>query len=267
MTFRFHPWATFFSAIGLALLIALGTWQLNRYQDARQFEADRDARIDEPVVELTADDIDRLADGDFDFRRVSVTGRWDDQRLFLINHRIYDGHPGYWIVRPLLIGDDTSGADPVSMPVNQGWIHRDDGPERAEQLYAETWDEPVELTGLVHRLDDVVPDHDFRQTLEDGAAPDGVSTLNSYDIDAIDRAGDAADLPSALVLTVGEDDPEDHDELTASYDHITDPYLTADTHFGYMLTWYTLAVALIAMWFAHGLGLLRSRSYDDNATA
>lgn len=261
MSFRLHPWATFFTLLGLGLLLTLGTWQLDRYNDARDFERDRDERIDKPVADVQ--DPARLADGDYDFRRITIEGHWETERLYLINHRVHDGHPGYWIVRPLLV--DTVDADdnsPVMVPVNLGWIPRSEGPHRARELLDETPDGPVSITGLLHRLDDVVADDDLRDQLEDGDEPDGVVQLDTYDVVAIDDARPDTSLGRPLVLTRSPDDAPD-DGPTASYNHITDPYLTSETHFGYMLTWYTLAAALLLIWLAHGLGLLKSKSYQD----
>lgn len=260
MSFRLHPWATLFTLLGLGILLSLGTWQLNRYQAAKDFEHDRDARIDRPVADV--DDAHQLADGDYDFRRITVEGTFDDRHLFLINHRVHDGHPGHWVVRPLLVEADNS--PPVMLPVNLGWISREEGPERAREMLEQTPEQTVEITGLLHRLDDVVADDDLREDLEDGAETTGVVQLDSYDVEAINRSHPGRDLSRPVVLTRSPDDaPEDGP--VADYDHITDPYLTADTHFGYMLTWYTLAVALLAIWFAHGLGLLKSKSYAGDS--
>lgn len=261
MSFEFHPRATIFSLLGLVILISLGSWQLVRYLDAKDFEQQRDARIDDPIVELR--DPDALNDGELDFRRLAAEGYWDDERLFLINHRVHDGEPGWWVVRPLqLHARDFS--DGLVLPVNLGWISRQQGPEHARELLEQTPDDSVSLTGLLHLVDDVVADDDFRDGLDDESPPDGVVKLDTYDIEAISRATPGATPDRPVVLTRSPDDAGD-DEPRASYDHVTDPYLTAETHFGYMLTWYFLAIALIGIWLAHGFGVLRSQSYAERA--
>ena len=263
MSLRVQLWPTLFSILGLAILIALGTWQLNRYLDARQFEEEQQQRMDEPIAELSTDDLGQFGDGDFDFRRVTVEGTFDERRIYLINHRVYDGEPGYWVVRPLFV--DVAGADePKTLPVNQGWLHREDGYDAAEALLADTPEDAVEVTGLVHRLDEVIADDEFRELYAHPRVPSGIGVhvLDTYDVNAIGGLSPKPRLAQDRVL-VESPDHADPGGPQASYDHVTDPYLTADTHFGYMLTWYSLAVALIAIWFANAAGVLRSRSFGE----
>ncbi len=258
MSFRIRFWPTFFTALGLILLICLGTWQLLRYQSAASFEGERDARIDEPIQVI--DHPEELQNRDLDYRQISVNGRLDSDQLFLIKHRVYQGSPGFWAVSPLILDGEEQT---YMLPVNRGWLPFEDGRDRAEELLAETDDSTVEFTGLLHRLDDVVGDDDFRDRLHSDAPPQGVVELESYDITGINDAHRATSFDRPIVLTRSPDETSDELPL-ASYDHITTPYLTSDTHFGYMLTWYLLALALIAIWIAHGLGLLVSRAYDHN---
>ena len=259
MSFRIHLWPTFFCVIGLLILGSLGTWQLTSYLDAADFEEQRDARIDDAITDVDAPS--EVSQGDYDFRRIQVTGRFSSDRLFLIKHRVHDGHPGYWIVRPLELSGD--GGDTAALAVNLGWVPIEDGRQLAESMLDDTdAGETATIAGLLHLVDDVVADDAFRERLETDDDIQGVVELETYDIDAINDTAGAQSPGRPLVLTRSPDDTDD-DLPVASYDHITDPYLTAETHFGYMLTWYLLALALIAIWVTHGLGHLTSRSYDD----
>lgn len=258
MTFRARFWPTVFSIIGLILLLLLGTWQLNRFVDARAFEKQRDATMDLPVASVQSPG--ELADGELDFRRVEVAGTWAEQHLFAIKHRIYEGTPGLWIVHPLTISND--GESGVLL-VNRGWISVEEGIENARQLLADSGGQTARVSGLIHRLDDVVVDDGFHDRLAGEPRPTGVVELESYDTTAMHRIVGDGSIDRPIVLTQTPDGDDDEPPL-ASTDHITEPYLTAETHFGYMLTWYLLALALIAIWIAHGLGLLESRSYDHS---
>lgn len=258
MSFRIRLWPTFFSVIGLALLVSLGSWQLSRFFDARAFEEQRDAKMDLPMVSV--DSTEALSSGDLDFRRIEVEGVWDERYLFLIKHRVYQGTPGYWVVSPLHL---TSRDESTALLVNRGWISIEDGPGQARQLLDTNDDEVISVTGLVHFLDDVVVDQGFHQRLDDSSKPDGIIELESYDPTAIYRVLGAEDFDRPIVLTESPDPSREDADPVASYDHITEPYLTAETHFGYMLTWYFLALALIAIWIAHGLGLLASPAYEE----
>lgn len=250
--FRAQLWPTLATLIGLAMLLSLGTWQFTRYAAKEVLETQQAAKIDLPTVpvqslaEFTADAVDH--------RRILATGSLDLDYVFLIKHRIFRGNPGFWIVTPLrLAGDDQA------ILVNHGWIPKENGEEVAKAFIARA-DHPKSYEGLVHVLGYVVADRSLRERLAAGHSPAGepLTYVESYDIEAI---------ASALPYTVNERpvvftlDPR-HTGAPypiASFDHITEPYLSAEKHLGYAITWYSLALALIAMFITHGLGMLRSQ--------
>lgn len=256
MKFRIGFRSTLFTVMGLAILISLGTWQAKRYISKIAFEEARDARIDLPLAALQSPD--ELGAGDLDFRRIQVQGHWDRERLFLISHRVYRDDPGFWIVSPLLLSSDE---EPRALLVNRGWIPFSQGRERAEELLEAVPDDVVTVTGLVHVLEYVVEDKAARQRLEaDPLLGQGVVPMETYDVVAMNLASPAQGFERPIVLTMGDEDGR-VTYPAASYDHIVEPYLTSETHFGYALTWYLLALALIAIWIAHGMGALNSPAY------
>ena len=263
--FQLRFWPTAATLVGLCLLIALGSWQLSRFLDARAFEQARDATMDLPVVSL--DDARDLVSGELDFRHVQITGRWHQEVLFLIKHRVYQGTPGFWVVQPLYPESAQDDDQPTAIMVNRGWLSVESGDDAARNLLEATAGQQGHAQGLLHRLDDVVTDRRMLAVLEAGETPTGVIELETYDITAMQQiVGDTA-IDRPIVLTeAGTTDRVDPSGLVASTQHITEPYLTAETHFGYMLTWYILALALIAIWIAHGLGLLSSPAYRDRPT-
>ena len=260
MSFHVRLWPTLFSILGLALLVLLGSWQLSRYLDAQDFEERRDARMDASVAQLESPD-DLESDG-YDFRRVEVQGTWDTERLFLIKNRVFEGTPGYWIVTPLHIEED---GHEKALLVNRGWIHREGGPAKAKDYLEALDDEPDTVVGLVHLLDEVVIDNRTHQKLDIEANPTGVVELNFYDTTAMNRVIEADTFSRPIVITESPGADSADEEPIPSHDHITAPYLTAETHFGYMLTWYLLALALIGIWIAYGFGILQSQSYKEPA--
>lgn len=248
--------------LGLLILIALGTWQLDRYRQAGEVEQQRDATIERPVVDVER--AQRLGDDELEYRRIELTGTWDRERLFLIKHRVYDGDPGFWIVRPLIIDGGAESSSRV-IPVNLGWVHRMDGTARARELFSDSSADPVSVTGLLHRPGEIVEDGDFRSTLS-GDTVEGLVKLETLDIPAMVDATEHPGFDRPLILVRGPDDESVDEPPVAGYEHITDPYLTPETHFGYMLTWYLLALGLFAIWLAHGLGYLHSRSFDGQSS-
>lgn len=258
MTFQPRLWPTFFSIIGLGLLLTLGTWQAKRYLSKSAFEEARDARIELSVLPVQSPQ--ELADGEVDFRQIEIEGIWDRERLFLIRHRTFQSEPGFWVVNALLVPSEN---EPTALLVNRGWIPYQNGRERAAELLDALPVDTVRLTGLVHELEYVVRDDDLRTLLHQGGdvLPDGVITVSTYDTVAMNLATPVDGFDRDIVLTLSPD-AQDTSYPIASYDHITEPYLTAETHFGYALTWYLLALALIAIWIAGAMGTLTSASYQ-----
>lgn len=254
---RFRLLPSIFVFLGLALLIALGTWQLQRYRQATDAEQRQDTRVDEPVVDVG--NPGQLGDAELESRRLQVSGRWDRRRIFLINNRVNDGDPGWWVVRLLIVG---SGKEARVLPVNLGWVAREEGRQRARSLLEESTPEQMEVTGLLHRPEELASDDEYRSELDAGR-PEGVLELNHLDLAAISRSHPASPVSRPVVLIRGPDDTSVDADLVAGYEHVTDPYLTAERHFGYMLTWYLLAVGLLALWVAHGFGYLGSRSFEE----
>ncbi len=228
--------------LGLGILLVLGTWQFLRFQEKSEFESLRDSRLEQPPVDLPVADA-FLEDNDY--RIVRVSGEFLPEYTFLFRHRVRDGKPGYWLGQ-LLRGE--SG----TVLVNRGWVPYEniDATARAVRTAG-----PVRLEGLAFTPDQIIPDEETRSSLGDGP-PAELTFWDSYDIEGIyAAAGIDAPRPTILIAAPAHSGSP---LPVASYDYVTAPYLTAEKHLGYCVTWYTLAGALILMWIAYGFGYLGS---------
>lgn len=255
MTFRLSPLPTFFTAIGLILLLGLGSWQTLRYFEKLSFENARDARADLPIL---AANPDHLSSGEADFRDIRLHGLWQKEPVFLIKHRIFEGQPGFWVINAFTL---ESGGP--SILVNRGWIPFNYDESLLSSLLDDLPDEEVAISGLLHRLDRVIADKAFRTSLQtkDLTFP-RIMSLETYDIDAMNAALPGRAIARPIILTLETSGNPSREFPRASLEHITAPYLTSETHLGYAITWFTLAAALLGIWFAHGFGLLVSNSFS-----
>lgn len=254
MNFRLSIISTLFTALGLALLLSLGTWQTLRYNEKLRFEQARDARAHLPT--LTAHS-EHLSSGEADFRHIRLLGTWDKEQSFLIKHRIFEGKPGFWVINTFTLANGGP-----SLLVNRGWIPFDGGESLALSLLDDLPDTEIILNGFIHLVERPVADEHLRAQLQSTSAPTPkVQTLNTYDLDAMHAALKSPTFARPIVLTLDRDADSTQALPIASLDHITSPYLTSETHLGYAITWFSLAAALIAIWLAHGFGLLRSTSF------
>jgi surfeit locus 1 family protein len=212
-----------------AILIVLGTWQVQRLQWKEALLdsiAERTVAAPEPLSHVE----ERLArTDDVEYWPVSVSGRFrhEGERHFFATYR---GNSGYFVYTPLEL------ADGRFIFVNRGFVPFDlKEPSRrgAGQVEGE-----VTITGLArNRLDEapsfIVPDNQpdrnlfYWKDLDVMAATSGVGTVDAY----VPFFVDANDAPNPGGLPVGG--------VT-----IID---LPNNHLQYAVTWYGLALALVGV--------------------
>lgn len=98
-------------------MVGLGLWQLRRLDERRDLNRAVRARsaATVPLAEVASPTAAVLPEA-VRFRRVSVTGRFDERGEALVRFRIRDGLPGYEALTPLLVGGRTA------VLVNRGWL-------------------------------------------------------------------------------------------------------------------------------------------------
>ena len=135
----FAGW-TLLTLAGCALFVRLGFWQWHRWTEGdaawRRFAAGAD--VVQPLGART------LADMTI-YQRVSVTGRLDGERQFLLDNRSYQGRPGYEVLTPL-----ARAGDGVLL-VDRGWVPFTGSRARLPEVGL-TGDADVTLSGRVAEL-------------------------------------------------------------------------------------------------------------------
>jgi surfeit locus 1 family protein len=96
-----------------AVLIGLGSWQLARRAEKHDLIAKIEARLAAPPVVLPARVKDAAA---FEYRRVTVTGRFLHDKEIHLTGRVQGGTAGVHVLTPLI----REGAPAVF--VNRGWV-------------------------------------------------------------------------------------------------------------------------------------------------
>ncbi|MDO6747560.1 SURF1 family protein [Gilvimarinus sp. 1_MG-2023] len=107
------------SLVLLPALISLGVWQLGRAEEKRSIEAALNARQTQAPINL--DWQTQLAP----YTRVIARGRFDNNRIWLVDNRQRGGRVGYEVVQPLRL---TNGFEVL---VNRGWVQ---APAKREQI-------------------------------------------------------------------------------------------------------------------------------------
>lgn len=227
---RFRPgWPlTLTTIVAFAILMVLGTWQVQRLGWKLDLISRTEAGLAAAPVKLPADP---AAMQDLDLRPVTAEGTLLHDRAFAYGTSQRGGQPGARLMVPLERGE---GA-PVL--VDMGWI-----PEPVEAVLAEPGDPgPLTVTGIL-RTDHLASRPPFR--------PENRPAERRWywlDTAAIATALDLSALaPVTLVRSP---------VTTETTPPIADRPVLALTnnHLGYAITWYGLGAGLIAVYLAFGL--------------
>jgi surfeit locus 1 family protein len=224
--------------LACALLVALGNWQVKRLHWKQAMLARIEAAIKAPPVPYRrhTETRDERFDGDGSFERVTATGRFDhggERHVYALR----DGRPGYLVFTPLLL--DGEG---YRVFVDRGFV---EGPAKdASRLAFERPAGPVTVSGIIRNPETPGPFD---------PAPDrkrGIwysADLYSMDDDCGTAAFDCqffieADTSNNVPGSPRGRDPAD---LLAAI---------PNNHLGYAITWFGLALALVAVYgfFVYG---------------
>ena len=222
----------------LAVLVGLGTWQVQRLAWKEALLATIDARIHADPLPL-----DEVASRypEIEYVPVTATGRFDhaaERHVFTT----WEGESGYDVFTPLLLGENRA------VLVNRGFVpfDRKDPATRADgQVGGEVTVTGLARRGLAEKPSWVVPDNDPAKNVfywKDVRAMRETSGLDPA-IDVLPFVVDAGDAVNPGGLPVGG---------TTLID-------LPNNHLQYAVTWYGLALALCGV-FGYRLWSLRKRT-------
>lgn len=227
MSHRRLLWPTLMTLAGVVLLVVLGTWQVERMRWKQGLIAARAAALAAEPIALPHD---LSAPEALEFRRVVVRGSYlHDQELYLLN-RTYKTQVGVHVITPLQ-RDPIDGGGAVL--VNRGWValaRRDPATREAGQTAGN-----VEVTGIVRvgvtGRNDLTPANDPARGM--WYAPDPL---------AMSQAARLAGFNLIVEAGVGKNGGPGGGQTTTAL---------ANNHLSYALTWYGLAVALLAVYLIY----------------
>jgi len=222
--YRFQPRlvTTLAAVAGIALTLALASWQLGRAHEKEGLAARLEMLAREPPVSLT---VAEVSAADVEWRRVTVRGRFEPRHAVLIDNRIRRGVAGYHVLMPLAIG---GGGRYVL--VNRGWIAGTADRRRLPEV--QTPANTVEITGLA-----VTPSRRFLELSANAAEGKVWQNLT------LERYRQAVPISLQPVVILQESPLEDG--LAREWDP---PDLGVNTHYGYAFQWLALALAILVFY-------------------
>ncbi len=112
---RFRPrlWPSLITALALAVLLAMGTWQLERLEWKRGLIAEMTQRMAGPAIALPPPPVDAAA---LRYRPIRLKGRFRHDRELYLEARSHRGRAGLHLVTPLALDDGRV------VLIDRGWV-------------------------------------------------------------------------------------------------------------------------------------------------
>jgi surfeit locus 1 family protein len=226
-TFAPRPFTTLLTVVLIAMLIALGRWQLRRAEEKRAlfdaFAAGADATL---VVDLRAPKAAR-------YRHLEASGRYDGSRQILIDNMVDGGRAGYFVITPFAL----AGGGWVL--VNRGWVPV--GASRAERP-------SIAVAGVERRIRgraDNLPSPGIRMGEPKVLSPP-YPVVAEYPTHAALKLllAETNWIPAADLVLL---DPQESDGYVRNW---APPGLPPLRHVGYAMQWFALALALFVIYLA-----------------
>jgi surfeit locus 1 family protein len=211
----------------LPLCLRLGFWQLAREQEKlalQQQWMERQTAIAVPLQSLDPG-------ADLQYQQVWLEGRFDNEHVFLLDNRIYQGQVGFEVLQPFRLRDDSI------VFVNRGWLQQ--GASRQDLPQPPLLQELVNLQGSVYvpvgetlTLGDIAP----------GAGwPKLVQTVDTAQLASLSELATGAEV-FPYTVRLGEATPG---VLQRNWSVIS---TTPEKHRGYAVQWFAMATAVLLLY-------------------
>lgn len=213
---------TLLCLLTLPVLLTLGFWQLDRAEQKQQ----QQARLTETLARSPAQLTQNNASGLREHRRLILSGRYLQERNWLLDNRHRDGQVGYEVVTPFELEDG------AVVLVNRGWVPA--GARRAERPDPEAPEGAVTL---------------FAEWIEPSDHPllDGQNTEEGWPkvILAIEPEAMEPQLGQPLMERYARLEAGSRGALATAW---PDTEVSAAKHTAYAVQWFAMALALV-FWF------------------
>jgi len=221
---RRHWWQTLIVLVAMAVMAALGQWQLLRLEQRRTANAELLIKLQAESLVITGADLAETPD-ELEDRLATASGIYDFAQQIAVQGQFSENEQGYWLVTPLRID-----ASENAILVIRGWIPAAEGERGDWSAYDEADVRTVQ--GYLQRSR-VMPDGST------SAVPqDPVKGWWRVDIQAIQSQMPYPLLPVALQVApeenrAGRELPR---RVPVAFD------LSEGSHMSYALQWYSFAV-------------------------
>lgn len=219
------------SVISVAIFSSLGIWQLNRAEEKRLMLAEKA----EPSGDVIHDLGRVQADSDaFRYRLISVSGRYDAGHQFLLDNRIVNGKPGYFVFTPF-----QPHGDGPSVLVNRGWVPL--GASRSDLPDVDLEQAETRVEGILDRF----PSVGLKLKNAEIVPPGWPAVVQMLDLGYIASVLNQELVPFQVLL-----------DAAASEGYLRDWRWRGqppERHTGYAFQWFAMAITVTALYLWYGV--------------
>ena len=225
----------------LPTLIGLGFWQLDRAEQKRSLQAEYDARMSETPIVIGA--VLRKPE-ELQYHRVSIAGYYNESQTVLLDNRVHQGVPGYYVITPLKLSRSET-----RVLINRGWVPQ--GGDRTKLPDVRPPDTLQRIMGVA-----TVPHAKVFRLAP--AEPIGREWQQVWQHMDMKRFADAVSYPVQPIVVLL--DPTNQAGGFVRQWRRLDTGITM--HQGYALQWFSMAVVLVGIYAFY---TLRRPKEDDTA--
>jgi surfeit locus 1 family protein len=231
-TFTIRLWPTLITLVMMTVLIGLGCWQIQRLHWKEGLIAEMQERMQEPAIDVGLSVIPPEDIPNLNYRPGRATGVFQNDHALYLNAISINGEGGYEVLTPFALDDGRV------LLVNRGWMpyalkDKPESNDPEESLYRPQGS--VTVSGIL-RLPPVS---------KPWGRPANQPDKNDWywlDLPALTQAAGVKEfMPYVLEAA---DAPHDGSYPIGGQTRITLP----NNHFGYALTWFGLAFALLVIY-------------------
>lgn len=232
LRFELKPFYTISYIILTVILTGLGSWQLSRSEEKRQFLELETARLHSDKTSLS--ELLSLTIEQLQYRQVELKGYYDQTQQFLLDNRIHNGKPGFFVLTPFIVDGNSA------ILVNRGWLPA----ELTRTKLPDVTIKQVEqvISGRINRFPSV------GIKIKEGEIPSGhwPSIIQWVDAKSLADTLNYQLMPFQLEL-----DADQPDGYLREW-KIATP-ISPEQHIAYALQWFGLALTLSILFIFHSI--------------
>jgi len=217
------PWLLVIVApILIAILIGLGSWQLDRAEQKQTLLTQLQAR--QHGKPLTGSDLKQTKD--LAFKPIILAGQFDNQHQLLLDNKFHQHRPGFHVITPMKI----AGSNKLIL-LHRGWVPR--GRKREDLPKLRPYNTTQTIEGIIYQP--------TKKLLLLSAVSDGIKVwpriIQRLDFPAIEKQLSHPVYPFLVIL-----DPKQAQGFIQDW---TPVIMQPSRHLGYAFQWFALAATLL----------------------